>query len=247
MTQQRKSTKSRLNRTAHFTLIELLVVIAIIAILAALLLPALSNAKMAAQTMICVNNLKQIATAGLVYTSDNKDSFPIVYNYPSDGHQGRYWLGKKGKEGHYYPDVTDRPLNKYLGYTKDGEEVPIANCHLWDYCSDAEYKDDYDMKGTEYTGAARGETDNDLDGDGTTPLKISQIHNPITMAFVFETPAFTYATGGSAEYWYTVHLPGKPWYPASFVDGHAKLTHVHPGEGWGTDPKSDTINFINYE
>jgi len=67
-------------------LIELLVVIAIIAILAALLLPALSAAKKKAQGVYCMNNLKQVQLAWLMYASDFQDKFPLnLRNLPSGG------------------------------------------------------------------------------------------------------------------------------------------------------------------
>ncbi|HBC89015.1 MAG TPA: hypothetical protein DCZ94_18910 [Lentisphaeria bacterium] len=66
-----------------FTLIELLVVIAIISILAALLLPALSAAKEQAKIISCINNLKQIYTATINYTTDYEDRIMYIGDPPS--------------------------------------------------------------------------------------------------------------------------------------------------------------------
>ena len=66
----------------RFTLIELLVVIAIIAILAAILMPALSNARERAQGTGCANNLKQLAMIYHFYAEDYRSYLPCRDNLP---------------------------------------------------------------------------------------------------------------------------------------------------------------------
>ena len=76
-----------------FTLIELLVVIAIIVILAVMFLSVFLFAKEKARTISCVNNLKQIGTASMMYADDNSDRLmPAEMNVRNGARYEEGWL-----------------------------------------------------------------------------------------------------------------------------------------------------------
>ncbi len=110
----------------RFTLIELLVVIAIIAILAAMLLPALGNARKSAQAIACLGDQKQLGTALMSYSDENNGCL-IVVQYLYSGYDVYCW---KNQLAPYLGFKNVHPFNAFTGMTKGVFKCPSWNLKL---------------------------------------------------------------------------------------------------------------------
>jgi prepilin-type N-terminal cleavage/methylation domain-containing protein/prepilin-type processing-associated H-X9-DG protein len=135
-----------------FTLVEMLVVIAVIAILAAILLPALSQAKDKGKTVACLNNLKQLQLAINMYADEHEDELPPAEIHPGNGgpfqeswaavlvHSERLPSPRSG----YYTELDDRSsvfrcpsgLSQVFSYNPLSRNDP-EGCKAFPYVSES--------------------------------------------------------------------------------------------------------------
>jgi prepilin-type N-terminal cleavage/methylation domain-containing protein len=203
----------------RFTLIEVLVVVAIIGILASLLLPSLKKARDSARRGVCVNNLKNISTALLMYPDDNNDYFTF-----GSGRSGRTttWDDLLGEGGYDGRNITTAVAAlAQIADPADGSKIY--------YCPSAKF-DYINTRGTGQPNRTYSFNEN-LGGYWNDSITINSVASPSSTILAFENlDAWSQGWRAAACYTYVddarrhSHHNKSLFTVMSFVDGSVRNT-----------------------
>lgn len=193
-------------RLGGFTLIELLVVVAIIAVLTAVMLPALSRARLSAQSVSCLSNLKQLSLATLMYASDFDDHVPPAIYLESTG--GRVYTWYTGLVWGGYLNLPIKPLSSvdtlYPRYSQWGSPSNDIN-------TQAESLSSIVTKCPSRSNASYGNLPISYAGWGPIPVRLTE-GSP--MQFLYDTTG----ESGLFRQWYRLDRMRLPSKTASLLD-----------------------------
>jgi prepilin-type N-terminal cleavage/methylation domain-containing protein/prepilin-type processing-associated H-X9-DG protein len=216
-----------------FTLIELLVVIAIIAILMAILMPALNRAKEQGKRAVCLNNLKQLTLAWILYADDNDDKL-VNGDTEESGTFGPPPTGACASGGRHYQERPWVLKDWAAGMTLDQKIDAIKGGALFPYCGRSLKLYKCPIAGREEGQEQRQRTYSMVDAMNVQPFdggpmikKRTEIKGPSERSVFVEDSGATPMGGWSIYYTQNAwrdepplrHGNGANW---AFADGHSE-------------------------
>lgn len=218
----------------HFTLIELLVVVAIIAILAAMLMPALGQARQMAKKAGCMANQKQLGMVNISYSNDYEYFVP-------------YSICRTGEEVFWYELMGQQLGWKSCGtkglYRPSGRVIPKTSPTIF-MCPNGKWgggQDTLFYSAFSYHCNVPKIMMEEAPSSATRGAKVSQVLHPSSKIFLYESESFGYGLPGTGK---TPGCPASPDHPyiSGYLEDFYNGRHVRTINGTFFDGHVENIS-----